>query len=50
MIRDGHRVFLETGPGEMLTKMLRWIDRSVTCRPAGTVGAIEAASRILRQS
>ena len=50
MIRDGHRVFLEAGPGEMLTKMLRWIDRSVTCRPAGTVGAIEAASRILRQS
>ena len=50
MVRDGHRVFLETGPGEMLTKMLRWIDRSVTCRPAGTVEAIEAASRILRQS
>jgi len=48
MVRDGHRVFLETGPGEMLTKMLRWIDRSVTCRPAGTLAAIEAASRILR--
>jgi [acyl-carrier-protein] S-malonyltransferase len=49
MIRDGHRVFLETGPGEMLTKMLRWIDRSVTCRPAGTLEAIAAASRILRE-
>jgi [acyl-carrier-protein] S-malonyltransferase len=50
MVRDGHRLFLETGPGEMLTKMLRWIDRSVTCRPAGTLEAIAAASRILRES
>ena len=50
MVRDGNRVFLETGPGEMLTKMLRWIDRSVTCRPAGTLEAIAAASRILRES
>jgi len=33
----------------MLTKMLRWIDRSVTCRPAGTLEAIAAASRILRE-
>jgi [acyl-carrier-protein] S-malonyltransferase len=50
MVRDGHRLFLETGPGEMLTKMLRWIDRSVTWRPAGTPAAIAAASRILRES
>ncbi|HTO88675.1 MAG TPA: ACP S-malonyltransferase [Thermoanaerobaculia bacterium] len=39
MIADGHRMFLEVGPGEMLTKMARWIDRSVTCRPAGTLAA-----------
>jgi [acyl-carrier-protein] S-malonyltransferase len=50
MVRDGHRLFLEAGPGEMLTKMVRWIDRSVTCRPAGTLAAIEASSHILRPS
>ena len=50
MVRDGHRVFLEVGPGDMLTKMARWIDRSVACRPAGTLSAIEEASRILRSS
>jgi [acyl-carrier-protein] S-malonyltransferase len=50
MVRDGYRVFLETGPGQMLTRMTRWIDRSVACRPAGTLEAIEAVSRILRES
>jgi malonyl CoA-acyl carrier protein transacylase len=50
MVRDGHRVFLEPGPGQMLTRMARWIDRSVACRPAGTLEAIEAASHILRES
>ncbi len=39
MIADGHRTFLEVGPGEMLTKMARWVDRSVACRPAGTLAA-----------
>lgn len=47
MIGDGHRSFLEVGPGEMLTKMLRWIDRSATCRPAGTLPAIRAAADII---
>jgi [acyl-carrier-protein] S-malonyltransferase len=42
LVADGHRVFLETGPGEMLSKMARWIDRSVRCVPAGTVAAIDA--------
>lgn len=37
MIADGRRAFLEVGPGEMLTRMIRWIDRSVVCRPAGTL-------------
>jgi [acyl-carrier-protein] S-malonyltransferase len=46
MVRDGHRSFLEIGPGEMLTKMTRWIDRTVTCAPAGTVAAIRRLSRI----
>ena len=48
MIRDGHRAFLEIGPGDMLTKMSRWIDRSITCTPAGTLAAIEEVSRIFR--
>lgn len=48
MIRDGHRVFFEVGPGDMLTKMTRWIDRSIACRPAGTLTAIAEASRIFR--
>jgi [acyl-carrier-protein] S-malonyltransferase len=47
MIEDGHRSFLEVGPGEMLTKMLRWIDRSASCRPAGTLPAIRAAADII---
>ncbi len=48
MVRDGHRVFLEVGPGQMLSKIVRWIDRSVTCHPAGTLRSIAEVSRILR--
>jgi [acyl-carrier-protein] S-malonyltransferase len=43
LVRDGHRTFLEAGPGDMLTKMARWIDRTVVCQPTGTLPAIEAA-------
>jgi malonyl CoA-acyl carrier protein transacylase len=46
MVRDGHRAFLEVGPGDMLSKMTRWIDRTVTCTPAGTLPAIRDLSRI----
>ena len=48
MIADGYRVFLEVGPGTMLSKMARWIDRNAVCHPAGTVDAIRAAADILR--
>jgi len=48
MVADGHREFLEVGPGDMLSKMTRWIDRSVACRGAGTVAAVEELSAILR--
>ncbi|MFN2387452.1 MAG: ACP S-malonyltransferase [Thermoanaerobaculia bacterium] len=44
MVADGHRSFLEVGPGEMLSKMTRWIDRTVHCTPAGTLAAIRQAS------
>jgi [acyl-carrier-protein] S-malonyltransferase len=44
MVADGHRTFLEVGPGEMLSKMTRWIDRTVHSTPAGTVAAIRQVS------
>ena len=47
LVADGHRVFLEVGPGEMLTKMTRWIDRSIACRPAGTLAAQAALADII---
>ncbi|MGH9398734.1 MAG: ACP S-malonyltransferase [Thermoanaerobaculia bacterium] len=48
MVRDGLSPFLEVGPGEMLTRMARWIDRGAACRPAGTLPAIRAAAGIMR--
>ncbi len=47
LVADGHRVFLEAGPGEMLSKMVRWIDRTTRCHPAGTIAAIAAAVDIV---
>lgn len=44
MVADGFRSFLEVGPGDMLSKMSRWIDRTTVCRPAGSVEAVRAAS------
>lgn len=48
MVSNGFRVFLEVGPGEMLSKMSRWIDRSAKCIPAGSIAAISHAAGILR--
>lgn len=48
MSADGFRTFLEVGPGEMLSKMSRWIDRTAKCIPAGTRDTIRAAAGILR--
>jgi [acyl-carrier-protein] S-malonyltransferase len=45
MVADGFRTFLEVGPGEMLSKMARWIDRSTVCLPAGSLSAIAEWSR-----
>ncbi|MGH9369662.1 MAG: ACP S-malonyltransferase [Thermoanaerobaculia bacterium] len=47
LVADRHRTFLEVGPGDMLTKMTRWIDRSVVCRPAGTLAAQAALADII---
>jgi [acyl-carrier-protein] S-malonyltransferase len=44
MVGEGLRSFVEVGPGDMLSKMARWIDRTTTCRPAGSLAAIRALS------
>lgn len=48
MAAGGLRSFVEVGPGDMLSKMARWIDRTTVCRPAGSLAAIRAASDSLR--
>ncbi|MEO8190159.1 MAG: ACP S-malonyltransferase [Acidobacteriota bacterium] len=48
MVADGFRTFLEVGPGEMLSRMSRWIDRTATCLPSGTREAIAKTAGILR--
>jgi [acyl-carrier-protein] S-malonyltransferase len=47
MTAAGHRLYLEVGPGDMLSKMVRWIDRSTRAVPAGTLPAIAAAVDIV---
>ena len=44
MVADGLQSFVEVGPGDMLSKMARWIDRTTVCRPAGSLAAIRAVS------
>jgi [acyl-carrier-protein] S-malonyltransferase len=44
MVADGLRSFVEVGPGDMISKMSRWIDRTTTCRPAGSLAAIRVVS------
>ena len=47
LVADGARTFLEVGPGEMLSKMGRWIDRTTRCQPAGSLAAVRAAVDIV---
>ncbi|HEV8232767.1 MAG TPA: ACP S-malonyltransferase [Thermoanaerobaculia bacterium] len=47
MVGDGIHSFVEVGPGDMLSKMARWIDRTTTCRPVGSLAAIRAVSDTL---
>jgi [acyl-carrier-protein] S-malonyltransferase len=47
LVADGAGAFLEVGPGEMLTRMARWIDRTARCLRAGTLEAIRAAVDIV---
>ncbi len=46
MFADGHRNFLEVGPGETLSRMIRWIVRDASCRPAGSIAAIDGATML----
>jgi len=48
MVAAGFRTFLEVGPGEMLGRMSRWIDRSVTVHRAGTLEEITKVAGILK--
>jgi [acyl-carrier-protein] S-malonyltransferase len=48
MVAAGFRTFLEVGPGEMLARISRWIDRSVTVHRAGTVEEITKVAGILK--
>jgi [acyl-carrier-protein] S-malonyltransferase len=48
MVAAGNRTFLEAGPGEMLSRMSRWIDRTTRCFPAGSVAAIAVAGDRVR--
>jgi [acyl-carrier-protein] S-malonyltransferase len=48
MVADSFRLYLEVGPGEMLSKMVRWIDRTTRCHPAGSVATIRGAVDIVR--
>ena len=50
MVSDGFRTFLEVGPGDMLSKMARWIDRGATCLPAGSRESIARAAGILQSA
>ena len=47
MTAAGHRLYLEVGPGDLLSKMVRWIDRSTRAVPAGSLPAIAAAVDIV---
>ncbi len=47
LVADGNRGFVEAGPGEMLSRMVRWIDRTTRCLPAGSLAAIRSAVDIV---
>ena len=50
IIGQGHSLFLEVGPGKVLTGLLRRIDRTASCIPAGTVEDLKAVPEKLKTS
>lgn len=47
LIADGHRTFLEVGPGKALTGMFKDIDRSVSCTSVNSPETLEKARTLL---
>lgn len=48
MIQDGAETFVEIGPGQVLTGLLKRIDRNVQGVPVGTVETLEQAPNLLK--
>ena len=44
LVEDGFERFLETGPGKVLTGLMRGFDTGVKCTPVGTMEQVEAAA------
>ncbi len=44
LVEDGFERFLETGPGKVLTGLMRGFDTGVQCTPVGTMEQVEAAA------
>ena len=42
LVEDGFGRFLETGPGKVLTGLMRGFDSGVTCTPVGTMEQVDA--------
>ncbi len=47
LLADGFDTFVEVGAGTVLCGLVRRVDRSATCLPAGTVEQVEAAAAAL---
>ena len=46
LVEDGFERFLETGPGKVLTGLMRGFDTGVKCTPVGTMEQVEAAAAV----
>ena len=44
LVEDGFERFLETGPGKVLTGLMRGFDTGVQCTPVGTMEQVDAAA------
>ncbi len=42
ILNDGYGRILETGPGKVLTGLLKSVSKEISCRPCGTIEQIEA--------
>jgi len=49
-LKNGNRLFLEVGPGAMLSRTVRWIDRHIKMMNTGTVDAFLKAIEHMKRS